>query len=79
MEDEPVMRLVYILNEGQGFNELRTLANTVKQRNGWILALYHDRITCGVREEYVKAFYLDKISFASKTNAVRSRNQAPKS
>lgn len=57
MEDN-TLSLVYVFNDTEGLTELRVLADNVEQRNGWILAFWHDRMTCGVKEEYLKAFYL---------------------
>lgn len=49
---------VYLFNNTEETTELRVLANSIEQRNGWILALWNDKVIAGAKEEYLKAFYL---------------------
>lgn len=53
-----ILEAVYILNNTEGITELRVLADGIEQRNGWVLALWNDMVVGGVKEEYLKAFYL---------------------
>ena len=53
------INIVYVFNTNEGIAELRILANSIEQRNGWILALWKDKVVGGVKEEYLKAFYLE--------------------
>lgn len=53
------INIVYVFNTNDGITELRILANSIEQRNGWILALWEDKVVGGVKEEYLKAFYLE--------------------
>lgn len=56
---ENKLSIVYVFNTTDGLTELRVLANSVEQRNGWILAFWGGQVVCGVKEEYLKAFYLE--------------------
>ena len=58
MEDK-VLRVVYVFNSEEGLTELRVLADSIEQRNGWVLAFCHDKMVGGVKEEHLKAFYLE--------------------
>lgn len=51
--------IVYVFNSTEGITELRILANSIEQRNGWVLAFYDDKMVGGVKEEHLKAFYLE--------------------
>lgn len=53
-----ILEAVYVFNNTEGMTELRVLADSIEQRNGWILAIWNDRVVGGVKEEYLKAFYL---------------------
>ena len=53
------LRLVYVFDKTEGDVELRVLADSVEQRNGWILAIWHNQGIGGVQEEHLKAFYLE--------------------
>lgn len=55
---ESNMYAVYVFDTDEGVTELKVLADSIEQRNGWILALWHNQVTGGVKEEYLKAFYL---------------------
>lgn len=61
MEDDKFVpiHIVYVFNSTEGLTELRVLANSIEQRNGWVLAFWHDKMVCGVKEEHLKAFYLE--------------------
>lgn len=56
---ENKLRLVYLFDATEGMTELRVLADSVEQRNGWVLAVWHNQVVGGVKEEYLKAFYLE--------------------
>lgn len=49
---------VYLFNNTEGTTELRVLADSIEQRNGWVIALWNDKVIAGAKEEYLKAFYL---------------------
>ena len=51
--------IVYVFNDAEGCVELRILADSVEQRNGWVLALWKSQVVSGVKEEFLKAFYLE--------------------
>ena len=55
---ESNMCAVYVFDTDEGITELKVLADSIEQRNGWILALWHNHVIGGVKEEYLKAFYL---------------------
>ena len=52
------IEVVYVFNNTEGVTELRVPADNIEQRNGWVLALSNDMVVGGVKEEYLKAFYL---------------------
>lgn len=56
---ENTLRLVYVFDTTEGLTELRVLADSVEQRNGWVLAIWRNQVTGGVKEEHLKAFYLE--------------------
>ena len=53
-----MLEAVYIFNDTEGITELRVLADSIEQRNGWVIALWHDKIMASAKEECLKAFYL---------------------
>lgn len=53
-----ILEAVYIFNNTEGITELKVPADGIEQRNGWVLALWNDMVVGGVKEEYLKAFYL---------------------
>lgn len=53
-----ILEAVYLFNNTEGITELRVLADGIEQRNGWVLAFWNDQVVGGVKEEYLKAFYL---------------------
>jgi hypothetical protein len=53
-----ILEAVYVFNNTEGITELRVLADSIEQRNGWVLAFWNDEVIGGVKEEYLKAFYL---------------------
>ena len=57
-----ISRVVYILNNTEECAELGVLADSIEQRNGWVLAIWHNQVMGGVREENLKAFYLEPIT-----------------
>lgn len=56
---ENTLRLVYVFDTTEGLTELRVLSDSVEQRNGWVLAIWRNQVTGGVKEEHLKAFYLE--------------------
>lgn len=56
---ENTLRLVYVFDATEGLTELRVLADSVEQRSGWVLAIWRNQVVGGVKEEYLKAFYLE--------------------
>lgn len=53
-----ILEAVYVFNNTEGTTELRVWADDIEQRNGWVLALWNDKVVGGVKEEYLRAFYL---------------------
>jgi hypothetical protein len=56
---ENITNIVYMFNGTKGISELRILADSVEQRNGWVLALWQGQIMGGIKEECLKAFFLE--------------------
>ena len=54
-----LLKAVYLFNNTEGVTELKILADSIEQRNGWVLAIWNDRVVAGVKGEYLKAFYLE--------------------
>ena len=61
MEDI-MSRVVYVFNNTEGQTELRVLADSIEQRNGWVLAIWKNQIIGGVKEEHLKAFCLEVVT-----------------
>lgn len=57
MEDN-VLEAVFVFNSADGVDELRLLADDIKQTNGWVLAIWNNKVVGGVKEEYLRCFYL---------------------
>lgn len=55
---ESNMYAVYVFDTDEGVTELKVLADSIEQRNGWVLALWRNQVIGGVKEECLKAFYL---------------------
>lgn len=53
------VNVVFVFNSTRDDVELRLVADSVEQRNGWVLALYRNHLVGGVKEENLKAFYLE--------------------
>lgn len=53
------LRVVYVFNNAEGEIELRVSADSVEQRDGWILAILRNKVVGGVKEECLKAFYFE--------------------
>ena len=53
-----ILEAVYVFNNTEGITELRVPADSIEQRNGWVLAFWNDEVIGGVKEEYLRAFYL---------------------
>ena len=56
-----MLNAVYVFNNTNGCTELRVLADSIEQVNGWILAIWRNQVVGGVKEEYLKAFYLEVV------------------
>ena len=56
---ENLTNIVYVFNNTDGITELRVLADDIEQRAGWVLAIWKNHIIGGVKEECLKAFYLE--------------------
>ena len=54
-----MVNAVFVFNGTKGDVEVRLVADSIEQRSGWVLALYRNHIVGGVKEEHLKAFYLD--------------------
>ena len=54
-----LLNAVFLFNNAEGITELKILADSIEQRNGWVLALWNDRVVAKAKEEYLKAFYLE--------------------
>lgn len=57
-----LLNAIFVFNNTEGITELKILADNIEQRNGWVLALWNDMVVGGVKEEYLKAFYLEPIT-----------------
>ena len=55
-------RVVYILDNTEGNVELRVFADSIEQKNGWVLAIWRNQIIGGVKEEHLKGFYLEVVA-----------------
>lgn len=53
-----ILEAVYVFNNTEGITELKVPADSIEQRNGWVLAFWNDKVIGGVKEEYLKAFCL---------------------
>lgn len=52
------LEAVFVFNNADGVDELRLLADDIKQTNGWVLAIWNNKVVGGVKEEYLRCFYL---------------------
>lgn len=61
MEDNTFVPIymVCVFNNTEGLTELRILADSIEQRNGWVLAFWRNQMVGGVKEKHLKAFYLE--------------------
>ena len=57
--ENKIYKAVYLLNDTKGITELKILADSIEHRSGWVLALWKDKVVGGVKEEHLKAFYLE--------------------
>ena len=57
--ENTLLRAVYLYNNTEETIQLKILADRFEQKDGWILAIWNDRIVAGVKEKYLKAFYLE--------------------
>lgn len=57
MEND-ILKAVFVFNNLEGITELKLPADDIEQRNGWVLAIWRNAVIGGVKEEYLKAFYL---------------------
>lgn len=56
--ENTILEAIYVFNNTEGITELRVPADSIEQRSGWVLAIWNDKVIGGVKEEYLKAFYL---------------------
>ena len=56
MEDV-LLNAIFVFNNTEE-TILRILAHSIEQKNGWVLAIWNDHVVAGVKEEYLRAFYL---------------------
>ena len=54
-----ILNAVFILNDTEGMTGLKVPAQGIEERNGWVIALWENQMTCGVKAEHLKAFYLE--------------------
>ena len=54
-----MLRAVFILNDTEGVTEFKVPAEGIEHGDGWVLALWNNKVVSGVKEEYLKAFYLE--------------------
>lgn len=57
MEDN-VLEAVFVFNGADGVDELRLLADDINQKSGYVLAIWKGKVVGGVKEEYLRCFYL---------------------
>lgn len=57
MEDN-ALEAVFVFNNADGVGELRLLADDINQKSGWVLAIWNGEVIGGVKEEYLRCFYL---------------------
>ena len=64
--ENKISRVVYILDTPasildtpEGITEIRVLADSVEKQGDWVLALWNNKVTGGVKKERLKAFYLE--------------------
>lgn len=53
-----ILEAVFVFNNTERMTELRVPADSIEQKNGWVLAIWNDNVIGGVKEENLKAFYL---------------------
>lgn len=56
--ENTILKAVFVFNNSEGITELKIPADGIEQRNGWVLAVWQNAVVGGVKEEYLKAFYL---------------------
>ena len=54
-----MLRAVFILNDTEGVTEFNVPAESIEHGDGWVLALWNNKVVGGVKEECLKAFYLE--------------------
>ena len=54
-----MLKAVFILNDTEGMTEFKVPAQSIEERNGWVIALWDNQMTGGVKAEHLKAFYLE--------------------
>lgn len=54
-----ISKAVFIFNDTEGMTEFKVPAQGIEERNGWVVALWNNQVVGGVKEEYLKAFYLE--------------------
>ena len=56
--ESTIFEAVYVFNDVDELTKIKVPANSIEQINGWVLAILNGKVICGVKEEYLKAFYL---------------------
>lgn len=54
-----ILKVVFIFNDTEGMTEFKVPADGIERSNGWVVALWKNQVVGGVKEEYLKAFYLE--------------------
>ena len=49
----------YILDTPERITELRVVADSVEQKDDWVLAIWNNNVVGGVKMAHLKAFYLE--------------------
>lgn len=56
--EKAIFEAIYIFNDADGVTKIKIPVTNIKQINGWILAMFDGSVVGGVKEEYLRAFYL---------------------
>lgn len=56
--ESAIFEAVYVFNDADGVTKIKVGANSIEQINGWVLAMLDGKVIGGVKEEYLRAFYL---------------------
>ena len=56
--EKTIFEAVYLFNDADGVAKIKVPVTSIKQINGWVLAMFDGNVVGGVKEEYLRAFYL---------------------